>query len=132
MYVTDVIDLPSTSRVMAGSVLQRATLLGISSAHPRYEVTQDESWEYFFRHMVPPPRFGKQIVQGTGVKKRYMIGDPTTLPQVYHMHTGERMAAHAEAVVEVASQSIDGAVGVVDARRIGSFVMACSTGYVNP
>ena len=132
MYLTDVIDAPSPSRMTTGVVRQRATLLGISSAHPPFEVTQEQSWEYFFRHKSPPVRLGKQIVDATGVKKRYMIWNPVMLPQVYAMHTGDRMAAHAEAVIEVASRSIGGALRGVDRRRIGSFVMGCSTGYVNP
>jgi predicted naringenin-chalcone synthase len=130
MYLTDVIDAPAPSRMTAGVARQRATLLGISSAHPPFAVTQEQSWEYYFQHM--PVRFAKQIVEGTGVKKRYMIWNPVRLPEVYHMQTGDRMAAHAEAVIEVASRSIGGALGAIDTRRIGSFVMACSTGYVNP
>jgi predicted naringenin-chalcone synthase len=132
MYLTDVIDAPAPSRMAAGVVRQRATLLGISSAHPPFVVTQEACWEHFFRHMSPPVRFAKQIVEATGVKKRYMMWDPDTLPQAFAMHTGDRMAAHAEAVLEVASRSIGGAVAAFDRRRIGSFVMGCSTGYVNP
>ncbi|AGB21577.1 putative naringenin-chalcone synthase [Mycobacterium sp. JS623] len=132
MYLTDVIDAPAPARTTAGSVRQRATLLGISSAHPPFAFTQEQSWEYFFRHMSPPVRRGKQIVDATGVKKRYMMWNPVRLPEVYRMQTGDRMAAHAEAVIEVASRSIGGALGDFDRRRIGSFVMGCSTGYVNP
>ena len=42
------------------------------------------------------------------------------------------MAAHGEAVLDVASRSLKEAIGGFDTHRIGSFVMACSTGYVNP
>ena len=42
------------------------------------------------------------------------------------------MAAHGEAVLDVASRSVKEAIGGFDTQRIGSFVMACSTGYVNP
>ena len=42
------------------------------------------------------------------------------------------MAAHSEAVIDVASRSVKEAIGDFDTQRIGSFVMACSTGYVNP
>jgi predicted naringenin-chalcone synthase len=128
MYLTDVIDAPS--RMAAGVVRQRATLLGISSAHPPFAVTKEQSWEYYFRHM--NVRFAKQIVEATGVDKRYMIWNPVRLPEVYHMQTGDRMAAHAHAIMDVASRSIAGALADYDRSKIGSFVMACSTGYVNP
>ena len=48
------------------------------------------------------------------------------------MLTGDRMAAHADAVIDVASRSISQAIEGFDKDRVGSFVMACSTGYVNP
>jgi predicted naringenin-chalcone synthase len=110
----------------------RPTLLGISSAHPPFEVTIQESWEQHFRHMSPTVPFAKRIVESTGVKKRYIMWDSARREEVCAMLTGDRMAAHAEAVVEVASRSIKQAIGGADADRIGSFVMACSTGYVNP
>jgi predicted naringenin-chalcone synthase len=58
--------------------------------------------------------------------------DPETLRDVFDMVTGDRMAAHAEAVMDVASRSVRQAITGYDKHRIGSFVMACSTGYVNP
>jgi predicted naringenin-chalcone synthase len=58
--------------------------------------------------------------------------DPDTLPEVCAMLTGDRMAAHADAVLDVASRSISQAIEGLDKGRVGSFVMACSTGYVNP
>ena len=58
--------------------------------------------------------------------------DPDTLQDVSGLLTGDRMAAHAEAVIDVASRSVNQAIGDFDTQRIGSFVMACSTGYVNP
>ena len=91
-----------------------------------------ESWELLFQHMSQPVPFAKRIVESTGVKKRHIMWDPDMLPQVYAMLTGDRMAAHAEAVMDVASRSIKQTIGGLDTSRIGSFVMACSTGYVNP
>ena len=74
----------------------------------------------------------KRIVESTKVKKRHIIWDPDTLAEVAGLLTGDRMAAHAEAVTDVASRSLKQAIGDFDTSRIGSFVMACSTGYVNP
>jgi predicted naringenin-chalcone synthase len=110
----------------------RPTLLGMASAHPPFEVTAHDSWELLFSHMNPQVRFGQRIVESTGVQKRHIIWDPDTLRDACALQTGDRMAAHAEAVIDVASRSVSQAVEGFDKRRIGSFVMACSTGYVNP
>ena len=110
----------------------RPTLLGLTSAHPPFEVTMQDSWERLFQHMTPPVRFAQRIVESTGVHKRHIMWDPDTLRQVCAMRTGDRMAAHADAVMDVGSRSISQAIEGFDTRRIGSFVMACSTGYVNP
>ncbi|WP_231989633.1 type III polyketide synthase [Mycobacterium sp. 852002-51057_SCH5723018] len=109
----------------------RPTLLGLSSAHPPYHVTVEDSAR-FFQHRYPSVRFAQRIIESTGVKKRHIIWDPKTLPEVGAMLTGDRMAAHAEAVIDVASRSVNQAIEGYDKERIGSFVMACSTGYVNP
>src|ERR1700752_4648952 len=138
MYRTDTtIDAPSggapsPGQLTANGVRLRPTLLGLSSAHPPFEVTMQESWELLFQHMSQPVPFAKRIVESPGVKKRHIMWDPDMLPQVYAMLTGDRMAAHAEAVMDVASRSIKQTIGGLDTSRIGSFVMACSTGYVNP
>jgi predicted naringenin-chalcone synthase len=132
-----IIDAPSGGAPSPGhpapkAVRLRPTLLGISSAHPPFEVTMDESWERLFQHMSPPVPFAQRIVQSTAVHKRHIMWDPDTLPQVCAMRTGDRMAAHAEAVLDVASRSVNQAIEGFDTARVGSLVMACSTGYVNP
>jgi predicted naringenin-chalcone synthase len=110
----------------------RPTLLGIASAYPPFEVTQQESWELFFQHLSTLVPYAKRIVESTGVKKRHIMWNPDRRVEVCAMLTGDRMAAHAEAVLDVASRSIKQAIGGFDTDRVGSFVMACSTGYVNP
>jgi predicted naringenin-chalcone synthase len=138
MYVADTaIDTPSggapsPTYQTANTVRMRPTLLGMASAHPPFEVTAQDSWELLFAHMTPQVRFGQRIVESTGVQKRHIIWDPDTLRDACALPTGDRMAAHAEAVVDVASRSVSQAIDGFDRRRIGSFVMACSTGYVNP
>ena len=138
MYLTDTtIDAPSggapwPGQLTASPVRLRPTLLGLSSAHPPFEVTMQESWERLFKHMSPQVPFAQRIIQSTAVQKRHIMWDPDMLPQVCAMLTGDRMAAHAEAVIDVASRSINRAINGIDKGRIGSFVMACSTGYVNP
>jgi predicted naringenin-chalcone synthase len=123
---------PSPEHPTANAVRLRPTLLGIASAHPPFEVTMHESWERLFQHMSPQVRFGQRIVESTAVQKRHIMWDPDTLPEVCAMLTGDRMAAHADAVIDVASRSISQAIEGFDKGRVGSFVMACSTGYVNP
>jgi predicted naringenin-chalcone synthase len=123
---------PSPGHTAPKAVRLRPTLLGISSAHPPFEVTMDESWECLFQHMSPPVPFAQRIIQSTAVHKRHIMWDPDTLPQVCAMRTGDRMAAHAEAVLDVASRSVNQAIEGFDTARVGSLVMACSTGYVNP
>jgi predicted naringenin-chalcone synthase len=123
---------PSPGHPTANAVRPRPTLLGIASAHPPFEVTMQESWERLFQHMSPRVRFGQRIVESTAVQKRHIMWDPDTLPQVCAMLTGDRMAAHADAVIDVASRSISQAIEGFHKGRVGSFVMACSTGYVNP
>jgi predicted naringenin-chalcone synthase len=122
----------SPTHLPANGIRLRPTLLGLSSAHPPFEVTQQDIWERLFQHMSPPIRFAQRIVESTGVKKRHTMWDPETLRDVCDMATGDRMAAHAEAVIDVASRSVTQAIAGHDKPRIGSFVMACSTGYVNP
>jgi predicted naringenin-chalcone synthase len=138
MYVADTtIDTPcggapSPAHQTANTVRMRPTLLGMASAHPPFEITARESWEILFSQMTPQVRFGQRIVESTGVQKRHIIWDPDTLRDACALPTGDRMAAHAEAVIDVASRSVSQAIEGFDKRRIGSFVMACSTGYVNP
>jgi predicted naringenin-chalcone synthase len=122
----------ATDAPSEGAARLRPTLLGIASAHPPFEVTMDESWERLFQHMSPPVPFAQRIVESTAVQKRHIMWEPDTLPEVCAMLTGDRMAAHAEAVMDVASRSIKETIGGFDIGRVGSFVMACSTGYVNP
>jgi predicted naringenin-chalcone synthase len=127
----------STEQTSAGVVdgagaQRRPTLMGIASAHPPFEVTQQESWEGFFQYLSPPVPFAQRIVESTGVNKRHMMWPADRVREVCAMLTGDRMAAHSEAVIDVASRSIKLAIGDHDASRIGSFVMCCSTGYVNP
>ncbi|HUM00199.1 MAG TPA: type III polyketide synthase, partial [Mycobacterium sp.] len=108
------------------------TLLGIASAYPPFEVTMEQSWDLLFAHMSPQVRFGRRIIESTAVRKRHIMWSPETLLDACEMVTGDRMAAHADAVIEVASRSIGQAVEGFDTNRVGSLVMACSTGYVNP
>jgi predicted naringenin-chalcone synthase len=132
MYRADTIDASSPGQLTSSAVPVRPTLLGISSAYPPFEVTQQESWERFFQHMSSSVPFAKRIVESTGVKKRYIIWDPDRRVEVCAMLTGDRMAAHADAVIDVASRSIKQAIGGFNTGSVGSFVMACSTGYANP
>ncbi len=138
MYLTDTTieshswAAPSRGHATASAVRLRPTLLGIASAHPPFEITMQESWDRLFQHMSPQVRFGQRIIESTTVQKRHIMWDPDTLPEVCDMLTGDRMAAHADAVIEVASHSISQAIEGIDRGRVGSFVMACSTGYVNP
>jgi len=138
MYrATTTIDAPSggvasPAQLTASRMRLRPTLLGISSAHPPFEVTMQESWERLFQHMSPPVPFARRIIESTTVQKRHIMWEPDTLPQVCAMLTGDRMAAHAGGVLEVASRSVNQAIEGFDRNHIGSFVMACSTGYVNP
>ena len=123
---------PSPEHRTAHGVQLRPTLLGMASAHPPYQVTMQDSWELLFQHMSPQVRFGKRIIESTAVQKRHIMWDPDKLPEACAMLTGDRMAAHADAVLDVASRSISQAIDGFDTGRVGSFVMACSTGYVNP
>ncbi len=138
MYLADtIIDAPSggapaVAQQAANAVRLRPTLLGIASAHPPFEVTMQDSWELLFAHMSPQVRFGRRIVESTSVQKRHIMWHPDKLLEACDMLTGARMAAHAEAVLAVASRSIDQAIEGFEKDRVGSFVMACSTGYVNP
>jgi predicted naringenin-chalcone synthase len=138
MYLTETITDSSSGGAAwqayraTGAVRLRPTLLGIASAYPPYQVTMQESWELLFQHMSPQVRFGRRIVESTSVQKRHIMWDPNTLLDACDMLTGDRMAAHADAVIDVASHSIGQAVEGFDKARVGSLVMACSTGYVNP
>jgi len=133
MYRADSIDTPFPAHLTAASAVRlRPTLLALSSAYPPFEVTKQQSWEQFFQRMSPSVPFAQRIVESTGVQKRHIMWDLETLPEVCAMLTGDRMAAHAEAVMDVGSRSLNQAIRGFDTRRVGSFVMACSTGYVNP
>ena len=91
-----------------------------------------DSWELLYKHMSPQVRFGRRIIESTAVQKRHIMWEPHTLRDVCAMSTGDRMAAHADAVIDVSSRSISQAIEGFDQARVGSLVMACSTGYVNP
>jgi predicted naringenin-chalcone synthase len=130
MYRADPFDALAPSHVTATAVRNRPTLLGIASAHPPFEVSQAETWQFFQAASTVP--YVRRIVESTKVKKRHIMWHPDNLQDVSGLLTGDRMAAHSEAAVEVASRSLKEAIGDFDTSRIGSFVMACSTGYVNP
>jgi predicted naringenin-chalcone synthase len=130
MYRTDSFDALAPSHVTASAVHQRPTLLGIASAHPPFEVTQEQTARFFERVSTVP--YVKRIVESTKVNKRHLIWHPDNLVEAAGLLTGDRMAAHGEAVIDVASRSLKEAIGDFDTHRIGSFVMASSTGYVNP
>jgi predicted naringenin-chalcone synthase len=130
MYLADPFDAIAPSHVTASAARHRPTLLGIASAHPPFEVSQEETAEFFKRVSTVP--YVKRIVESTKVQKRQIMWDPDRLREVSQLMTGDRMAAHSEAVLDVASRSVKEAIGDFDTQRIGSFVMACSTGYVNP
>jgi predicted naringenin-chalcone synthase len=130
MFRADPFDALSPSHAAASAVRHRPTLLGIASAHPPFEVTQEETAQFFKKVSTVP--YVKRIVESTKVEKRHIMWDPDSLQEASALLTGDRMAAHAEAVIDVASRSLKEAIGDFDTQRIGSFVMACSTGYVNP
>jgi predicted naringenin-chalcone synthase len=130
MYRADPFEALAPSHVTASAVHHRPTLLGIASAHPPFEVTQEQTAQFFKRVSTVP--YVKRIVESTKVERRQIMWDPDTLQEASGLLTGDRMAAHSEAVLDVASRSLKEAVGDFDTQRIGSFVMACSTGYVNP
>src|SRR6201988_5160558 len=130
MYRADPFDTLSPTYLTASAVRHRPTLLGIASAHPPFEVTQEDTTALFQRLSTVP--YVKRLVESTKVKKRRVMWNPESLEEVSRLTVGERMSAHSEAVIDVASRSVKEAIGDYDTGRIGSFVMACSTGYVNP
>jgi predicted naringenin-chalcone synthase len=131
IYQADTLDAPCTGRLSDSAVRLRPTLLGIASAFPPFEVSAHDSIE-FFRRLSTPASFAERMVNSTGVRRRHIIWPPDKLTEVSVKLTGDRMAAHGEAVIDVGSRSIKQALGGFDTASIGSFVMACSTGYVNP
>lgn len=132
MFRADTFESPASGEMAASAVQLRPTLLGISSAHPPFMVTQRDCWDKFFKYLSPPVPFAQRMVESTGVQTRYIMWDPNKMRDICALQTGDRMAMHAEAVIDVASRSVKGAIGGHDAGRIGSFVMSCSTGYMNP
>src|ERR1700739_5083711 len=118
MYRADPFDALSPSHVTASAVHQRTTLLGIASAHPPFEVTQEDTAHFFKRVSAVP--YVKRIVESTKVQKRNIMWDPDSLQEVSGLLTGDRMAAHSEAVLDVASRSVKEASGDFDTPRSGS------------
>ena len=80
MYRADPFDALSPSHVTASATRNRPTLLGIASAYPPFEVTQEQTWQLFERMSSVP--FVKRIVESTKVKKRQIMWDPDRLPEV--------------------------------------------------
>ena len=54
MYRADPFDALSPAQLPANATPSRPTLLGIASAHPPFEVTQEESWQFFERVSTVP------------------------------------------------------------------------------
>ena len=104
MNRADPMDALSPAQLTASAARHRPTLLGIASAHPPFEVTQEESWQFFERVSAVP--FVKRIVESTKVKKRHIMWEPDALPEAARLLTGDRMSAHSEAVIDVASRSL--------------------------
>ena len=77
MYRADPFDALSPAHLTASATRSRPTLLGIASAHPPFEVTQEETWQLFERMSSVP--FVKRLVESTKVKKRHIMWDPDRL-----------------------------------------------------
>ena len=124
---------PSPGQPTANAVRLRPTLLGISSAHPPFEVTMQESWEHLFQHMSPQVPFAQanRRVDG-GEEAPHHVGPRIRCRKSAPCSPGtgwQRMPRRSWMWPRVrSSQAIEG----FDTSRVGSFVMACSTGYVNP
>src|ERR1700747_269550 len=116
MYRADPFDTLSPTYLTASAVRHRPTLLGIASAHPPFEVTQEQTAQFFKRVSTVP--YVKRIVESTKVERRHIMWDPDRLQEASGLLTGDRMAAHGEAVIDVASRSLKEAVGGFDTQRI--------------
>ena len=109
------------------------TLLSLSSAFPPNAYPQQELYETMGKNLYRDIPQLERISQRVRVKNRYLVLDPrVALAHDAPMGLGERMALYERSVMEVGGRSIQGALETQDRERIGSFIMASSTGYVAP
>ncbi|WP_225411042.1 type III polyketide synthase [Stigmatella hybrida] len=109
------------------------TLLSLSSAFPRNAYSQQELYETLAKDLYRDIPQLERIIRRVRVKNRYLALDPReALARDNVLGVGERMALYERAVMEVGGRSVEGALRTQDRERIGSFIMASSTGYVAP
>jgi len=135
MFRGETSDTPeaATGARASTSARVRPTLLGISSEFPAFEITQSEAWDRIFKELAPTVPFAQRMLTTlTGVRRRRIIWNPESLPAACTKLTGDRMQAHAVAMLDVAGRSLRQVMAAHDRERIGSLVMSCSTGYTSP
>ncbi len=110
----------------------RPTLLAISSAYPELALTQDEMWEGLLKHWYRNVPNAERAIRQTRVRKRHMAWDPRKELFDRSPLTGDRVEVFEKAVLDVAGRSVEAVLGQVDNAKVGSFAMACSTGYMGP
>ncbi|MFL5344897.1 MAG: type III polyketide synthase [Hyalangium sp.] len=110
----------------------RPTLLSLESAFPSLKVTQKEMSESLSTGWFQSVPQVSHIMERSRVQHRRMAVSPRELMARERLGVGERMALHEHAVVEVATRSAEAALSTHDRERIGSLIMACSTGAISP
>jgi alkylresorcinol/alkylpyrone synthase len=107
------------------------TFLSLSTAFPDTAYTQEELYETLGKHLYHGVPQLDRIVKRVRVKRRCLALDPREA-LARKMGLGERMALFEQMAQELGGRTLEEILRGQDRERIGSFVMACSTGYTAP
>ncbi|MBW3577275.1 MAG: type III polyketide synthase [Actinobacteria bacterium] len=108
-----------------------ATIVGVGSALPP-AVPQERGWQ-FFRDHYHDRRAARRIWEGTGIRSRHVVADPT-VGDVSGWGTEARMRRFREEALPLGKEAL--AACLADARldpaQVDLFVVVSCTGYVTP
>jgi predicted naringenin-chalcone synthase len=109
-----------------------ARIAAIASAVPATSLEQSEIVDEYVQEFAGAAPDVARILAKSQVRRRYVAWDPRELPEGGYPLIGERMRAWEQHSLELGRQLVPAVLAGVDRNRVGTFVMASSTGYTNP
>ncbi len=108
-------------------------LFTVSSAAPATVIPQNEVWDDFFSHIYSGlPDARRLFVDASRVERRHFTWDPRLAYRNGFPALGDRMDAWEREALDLGRRTIPAALGEVDPARVGTVIMASTTGYTCP
>jgi alkylresorcinol/alkylpyrone synthase len=108
-------------------------LLAISSAAPDLTITQTEVYDGFYRQLYHEiPEAYRLFVESPGVRRRHFQWDPRRAYVDGFPPTGARLDAWERGALKLGRRTVPAVLAGTDPARVGTFIMASTTGYTCP